>query len=259
MKKVTAFVGTATKRFTLRAVQQFADNLQAFGDVECEIVPLKDYRIENCRGCQLCFDKGEERCPLKDDRDLLIRKIKASDGVVFATPNYSFQISGMMKTFLDRLGYAFHRPQFFGKAFTNIVTQGFFRGGEIVKYLDFVGFGLGFNTVKGSCLKTLAPMPQKAQRKFDKAMVELAQRFHKRLANPFPAPGLIKLMIFSWSRMSMLARERDTRDYAYYSEKGWFDSDYFYPIRSGALKKTAGHLFDSIAKRISKGMVKQAA
>src|SRR5512141_619713 len=108
MKRVTAFVGSARKRNTYKAVLQFLDNLQALGDVEYEIAVLGDYRLEPCRGCQLCFRKGEEFCPLKDDRDVLFEKISASDGVVFATPNYSFQVSGLMKLFLDRCGFLFH-------------------------------------------------------------------------------------------------------------------------------------------------------
>ena len=36
-------------------------------------------------------------------------------------------------------------------------------------------------------------------------------------------------------------------DYRYYADKGWFESDYYYPTRLGALKKAAGHLFDSMA------------
>ena len=32
--------------------------------------------------------------------------------------------SGMMKVFLDRLGFSMHRPRFFGKAFTSIIAQG---------------------------------------------------------------------------------------------------------------------------------------
>jgi hypothetical protein len=57
-------------------------NLEAYGDVECEIVALGDYRVETCGGCKLRFEKGEKFCPLKDDRDVLIGKIMASDGVV---------------------------------------------------------------------------------------------------------------------------------------------------------------------------------
>ncbi len=163
MKKITAFVSSARKKHTQNAVQQFLGNLQSLGDVECEIVALSEYRLETVRGCWLCFDKGEEFCPLKDDRDMLIEKIEASDGVVFASPNYSFQVSAIMKIFLDRLGFIFHRPRFFGKTFTSIVVQGIYGGSKIVKYLDFVGNGLGFNTVKGSCLKSLEPMTEKEQ------------------------------------------------------------------------------------------------
>jgi multimeric flavodoxin WrbA len=161
MKKVTAFVGSAHKQNTYHAVVQFLNNLQTFGEVEYEIVTLSDYRLGICRGCGLCFEKGEEFCPLKDDRDVLMEKINASDGVVFATPNYSFQVSGMMKAFLDRFGFAFHRPRYFGKAFTSIVTQGFGGGDKIVKYLDFVGSNLGFNTVQGTILTALGPRTEK--------------------------------------------------------------------------------------------------
>jgi multimeric flavodoxin WrbA len=92
--------------------------------------------------------QGEEFCPLKDDRDVLIRKMMTSDGVVFASPNYSYQVSATMKIFLDRLGFIFHRPHFFGKTYTSIVAQGIYGGSKIVKYLDFVGMGLGFNVAK---------------------------------------------------------------------------------------------------------------
>ena len=97
MKKVTAFVGSARKKNTYKAVEQFLANLEALGDVEYEIVRLNDYTLKHCRGCMLCFDKGEERCPLKDDRDLLMQKMMDADGVVFATPNYTFGMSGVMK------------------------------------------------------------------------------------------------------------------------------------------------------------------
>jgi len=46
-----------------------------------------------CRGFRICFDKGEGHCPPRDVRDILIGKINDSDGVIFASPNYSFQES----------------------------------------------------------------------------------------------------------------------------------------------------------------------
>jgi len=165
MKKVTAFVGSAHKKNTYQAVLQFLNNLQALGDVEYEIVTLSDYKLGFCRGCRVCFEKGEQFCPLKDDQDLLMDKIDASDGVVFATPNYSWDMSGIMKTFLDRFGFVCHRPRYFGKASTSIVTQGIGRGDKIVEYFDFLGMILGFNTVKGSCVTALDPRTEKDNRR----------------------------------------------------------------------------------------------
>lgn len=248
MKRVTAFVGSARKKSTYNAVCQFLENLQSLGDIEYEIVILSDYRLATCRGCCLCFDKGEEFCPLKDDRDVLIEKIVASDGVVFASPNYSFQVSAIMKIFLDRLGFAFHRPRFFGKTFTSIVAQGIYGGNKIVRYLDFVGNGLGFNTVKGSCFTALDPMTEREKQKIDRALARQSRRFHERLVKPaYPVPTLFKLMAFRMGRTSIrLELDDSSRDYAYYKEKGWFQSDYFYPTRLGALKRAAGSLFDSI-------------
>ena len=254
MKKVTAFVGSARKGHTHEAVVQFLSNLQSMGEIEGEIVRLSDYRLEPCRGCRVCFDKGEERCPLKDDRDVLIEKMMTSDGVVLASPNYSFQVSALMKIFLDRLGFAFHRPRFFGKTFTSIVSQGIYGGNKIVDYLDFVGYALGFNAVKGSCLMTLDPMTEKQQLKMDTVLAAQARRYYARMEQPsYRVPTLRDLMFFRMSR-TRVRLELDDRDldYRYYADKGWFDSDFYYPTRLGILKNGAGKLFDSMWTHMAK-------
>ena len=186
---------------------------------------------------------------MKDDRDMLIEKMMASDGVVLASPNYSFQVSGLMKTFLDRLGFAFHRPRFFGKTFTSIVTQGIYGGNKIVDYLDFVGYGLGFNTVKGSCLGTMDPITEKQQRKIDRVLAAQARRYYARLEKPaYPSPTLLSLFIFRFGRTKIrLELDDRSRDYTYYTDKGWFESDFYYPTRLGVLMKGAGKLFDSLS------------
>ena len=252
MKKVTAFVGSARKRLTYYAARQFLENLKLLGEVEYEIVALSHHRLGTCRGCKLCFEKGEQLCPLKDDRDMLIEKIIASDGVVFATPNYSFQVSGLTKIFLDRLGFVFHRPRFFGKTFTSIVAQGFFGGDKIVSYLDFVGSGLGFNTVKGCSVTALEPMTAKEKKKIDRALAKQGRRFYERLlVKPaFPVPTWLKLWAFRMGRTHIrLGLDESSCDYRYYKEKGWFESDYYYPTPLGPLKKAAGSLIDSIETR----------
>jgi hypothetical protein len=179
---------------------------------------------------------------------VLIEKMMTSDGVVFATPNYSYQVSAIMKMFLDRLGFVFHRPRFFGKTFTSIVAQGIYGGSKIVKYLDFVGMGLGFNVVKGSCTTALDPMSEKERRKIDSIVAGHSRRFHTGLSQPpYPVPALFKLCGFRAARTSMrVMLDESSRDFTYYQDKGWFEADYFYPARLGVLKKAAGGLVDTI-------------
>ena len=253
MRKVTAFVGSARKKHTYDAVRQFLDHVQTLGEIDSEIVALSDYRLEPCRGCKLCFTEGEEACPLRDDRDVLIEKLVASDGVVFASPSYMFQVSGLMKTFLDRLAFFGHRPRFFGKAFTNIVVQGLPFDSRIGKYLSFAGSCFGFTPVDGSRITAREPMTEKEARKMDQSLARQGERFHRRLVNSdYPVPTLKMLIGFRIGRTTMrLELDERSRDYRYYKQKGWFDSEYFYATRLGPLKKTAGKLFDWIGTRMA--------
>jgi len=215
---------------------------------------LSDYRIETCRGCKLCFEKGETSCPLKDDRDVLIEKMMQSDAVVFAAPSYSFQVSAFMKIFLDRLGFVLHRPRFFGKTFTSIVAHGLFGANKLVKYLDFVGGCLGFNPVKGTCVTAREPMMEREKLKINKAVARQSRRFYERMMKPaYPVPSLLMLMGFRMGRTIMkLELDDSSFDYRYYKDKGWFESDYFYPVRLGVLKSLAGRLFDTMARRTTR-------
>jgi multimeric flavodoxin WrbA len=252
--KVTAFIGSARKKHTYSAVEKFLKKLKTYGDIEYEMIVLSDWNIQTCRGCKLCLDRGEELCPLKDDRDILIKKIIDSDGIIFASPNYSFHVSGQMKIFLDRLAFFFHRPCFFGKTFTGIVAQGIYGGKEIVKYFNFIGNALGFNVVEGACITSFEPMTENKEKQIDVTMAKLCGKFHSKLIKrEHPAPSLFKLMIYRMSRTSLKIMLNDSyRDYSYYGEKGWFESDYFYPVKLNPLKKLTGRIFDTLAVQMSK-------
>lgn len=251
--KVTAFVGSARKKHTYNAAEQFLRNLKTLVDVESELVVLDDYKLEICKGCMLCLNKGEELCPLKDDRDKLIAKIADSDGIILATPNYSFSVSGQMKVFLDRLGFIFHRPRFFGKAFTGIVVQGVYGGKKINEYLSFIGGAMWFNVVNGICLNTCEPIPDAIRVENDRILDRQSRKFYAVLAKKeLRSPSFFELMMFRMARTNIKNQLDETwRDYTYYRDKGWFASDFFYPVRLNPLKKLAGWFFDrTAAKRL---------
>jgi multimeric flavodoxin WrbA len=247
--KVIAIIGSARKKHTYEATERLLKKLQLLGDVEYELVQLSDYSLGTCRGCKLCLDRGEELCNLKDDRNIILEKMENSDGVVFASPNYSFHVSALMKQFLDRLGFLFHRPRYFGKAFTGIVAQGVYGGSKIVKYFNFIGRALGFSVVKGICVTNLEPLSEKARIKNEQAIEKLSRRFYRQLMKKeLSSPSLFDLFIFRMARTSMKLKQDDSfRDYNYYREKGWFQSDFYYPVSLSPVKKVMGNLFDRMA------------
>ena len=198
------------------------------------------------------FRAGRIALPSKDDRDVLIEKMMASDRVIFATPNYSFHVSGMMKVFLDRLGFAFHRPQFHGKTFTSIVAQGI-HGGRTplnTSISRVAAWASTWSEVVAS--RRWNRRRRRTGQQMDEALVKHTRRFHQRLMQPaYPAPSLIQLMVFRMGRTSIRKLLGDSnRDFTYYRDHGWFDSDDDYPTRLGALKRTAGAGFDRMAGRM---------
>ena len=68
---------------------------------EVEQISLKGKEIRFCIGCLAC--QKTQRCVLKDDAVEIAEKVKNADTLVFATPIYYYEMSGQMKTLLDRL------------------------------------------------------------------------------------------------------------------------------------------------------------
>ncbi|MHA1661140.1 MAG: flavodoxin family protein [Promethearchaeota archaeon] len=71
----------------------------------CESIPLASYKIERCLGCNHCQSKdGLLNCVYskKDDVAAILKKIEEADLVIYATPVYIFNISGLLKIFFER-------------------------------------------------------------------------------------------------------------------------------------------------------------
>ena len=68
---------------------------------EVEIVSLKGKKIGYCIGCFAC--QKTQKCIQKDDAALIAEKVKDADTLVFVTPIYYYEMSGQMKTLIDRM------------------------------------------------------------------------------------------------------------------------------------------------------------
>lgn len=84
--------------------EAFAEGAASAGH-EVELVSLRDKQISFCRGCFACLKLG--RCVIKDDAPAIVEKMHDADVIVFASPIYYYEMSGQMKTLLDRANSLF--------------------------------------------------------------------------------------------------------------------------------------------------------
>ena len=66
-----------------------------------EQISLKGKTIRFCTGCFAC--QKTQKCVQRDDAVWIEERVKEADTLVFATPIYYYEMSGQMKTLLDRL------------------------------------------------------------------------------------------------------------------------------------------------------------
>lgn len=79
---------------------KFAEGAESAGN-EVEKISLTGKNIQFCKGCFACQKLG--RCVIKDDVNDITAKVLKADVVVWATPIYYYEMSGQMKTLIDRM------------------------------------------------------------------------------------------------------------------------------------------------------------
>lgn len=90
--------------------QSFKEGAESSGN-NVEVVSLKNKTIAFCKGCFACQKIGH--CVIKDDANEITDKMAASDVIVWATPIYYYEMSGQMKTMIDRANSLFSRERNF--------------------------------------------------------------------------------------------------------------------------------------------------
>lgn len=80
--------------------EQFAEGAKAAGH-RVELISLHGKEIKFCVGCLSCQTTGA--CIFKDDVPAIMESVLKADVVCWATPIYYYEMSGQMKTLIDRM------------------------------------------------------------------------------------------------------------------------------------------------------------
>ncbi len=80
--------------------EQFAAGAEAAGHT-VELISLRGKEIKFCIGCLSCQKTGA--CVFKDDVPAIMDSVLNADVVCWATPIYYYEMSGQMKTLIDRM------------------------------------------------------------------------------------------------------------------------------------------------------------
>jgi multimeric flavodoxin WrbA len=255
--KVLAIMGSPRKKGnTFQAVARVKDILSSLDkSLDFEYLFLADCRLEMCKGCFTCFAKGEDKCPLKDDRDLIYSKMTEADGIILAAPTYAMGVPALMKNFIDRLAYTLHRPCFFDKAFLAVSTVGGVMGmKQALEQLALLSSGAK------KALRLGVPMPPicmpMLEKKATKRIRKTTGQFYKAMQKTKrKLPGFADFAYFgAFKTMSAFESYKNAcpADNAYYQHR----SAYFYPIEGHAVRRFFGRLFIAVMRLSFKMIVK---
>ena len=98
MSTVLGICGSARKKGNTATLLREA--LNATG-MESELIFLSDLTIGFCTGCLSCV-KNKGVCIKDDDMKGLLEKMVEARAIVLGSPNYYYDVSGLMKNMIDR-------------------------------------------------------------------------------------------------------------------------------------------------------------
>lgn len=126
MGKIVAIAGSNNKNSrTYRLLNLWLKRMSELDDsLQYEVLLLRDFNLVMCEGCSSCFYNGKCVLDQKDDMPFLREKLLESDVIIFSSPVYMHNMSGIMKNFIDRMAFFSHLLSLSGKfGFTLTTTS----------------------------------------------------------------------------------------------------------------------------------------
>jgi multimeric flavodoxin WrbA len=208
--------------------------------LEVETINLAHREIHFCRGCRVCFDKGEDRCPLRDDLLEIKARMQAADGLLLAAPVYVNDVNGAVKNWIDRLAHVCHRPEFPGRCAYLVATVGDSPTRHALRTMSVALSTWGYHIVGQAGFKMGALMDQQETvARFEERTEQIAESLYRAVRErAYVRPSFVSLMTFKIQQLGWRKAPAGSLDYAHWSGKGWIEPEreFYLPHRANLLK-----------------------
>ncbi len=211
---------------------------------------IREVNIQPCWGCRLCFDRGEEACPHNDDLLAVKSRFDQADGLVCGSPVYVGDMSGSLKTLIDRLAFICHRPAFYGKPFYLLATTAGSGAGATLNAMAgaFLSWGAQLSGRRGFVMGARMRFDE-AQALFEKKTGKIAHKVFRDIQKDLSKdPGFLSLMIFKTQQATWSHADPESVDYQYWDSHGWTDPrrTYFTEHNANLIKVGAARLVGGV-------------
>ena len=231
-KKVIAINSSKRKKNTYNIINDIKNQLSN-KNVEIEIINLFDFQIDCCLGCESCI-RGKS-CSLNDDTEILMEKLISCDGVILSSPVYVSNISGKLKTFIDRTCVWFHRPELVGKPVLLISTTAGSDLKYVLNYLEKVSIEWGLHPTNkiGRTVTNINEIVKPDE------YSDFINHIHMNI-NCYK-PSLKQLFMFQVQKV--LALKVMKIDYDYWVSHKWHNNIYYYDCNINIINRYISNIF----------------
>jgi multimeric flavodoxin WrbA len=251
--KILAIIGTPTKEegYTTKTVAELESSFSSRRAVEFDYIFLKDANLSGCEGKLTCIKFGEHKCPFASELSPILNAMSDADVVIFASPVHCFNVSALMKNFIDLLVFQMHRPAFFGKQALVVATAAGAGQKGVLKYLNKTIANWGFNVVgqlgtHGGFFDE-QKYQVKLQRTIDKLTDKTLAAFDKA---ELPRPGLAELINFRVWRSAVMTNETNSPyDWEHWERSGWLAQDYYFKTRINIISNSLAGMIEKLIAR----------
>jgi multimeric flavodoxin WrbA len=118
--RVVAVIGSPHRRGnTVALVDTALEELERSG-CSCTRITLAALRIHACDGHENCGERAT--CPHDDDMPGVLEQVYAAECLILATPVYYENVSGQMKTFMDRNATRYYHEQWLAPKVVGLIA-----------------------------------------------------------------------------------------------------------------------------------------